>query len=252
MQTRRIVGVGMLISGLLAGVTQAATSASAPPPRGGTITIGELGGLPGLDPIGQTFGYPEAGGIELAAIYDTLMRFDPDAGVYEPQLAAGLEPNDDFSEWTLSLRPDVTFTDATMLDAEAVRASILRHTDPSARSAYRAAIGEFVQEMSVADPLTLVFTLAKPWSGFPVMLASTVGMITSPTAVEAAGEDFATSPGGAGAGPFMVDSFKPGEDIIQNAEELTWLRIWRKMLPERRLGVSMALSAMVEGMDDVA
>ena len=49
------------------------------------------------------------------AIYDTLTRPNAD-GEYEPWLAESVEPNDDFTEWTITLRDGVKFHDGTDLD----------------------------------------------------------------------------------------------------------------------------------------
>ena len=45
--------------------------------------------------------------------------------------------------------------------------------------------------MTVVDPLTLDIQLKEAWTGFPTLLAREVGMIASPTAVQAAGPNFA-------------------------------------------------------------
>src|SRR5690554_4983900 len=54
------------------------------------------------------------------AIYDPLIVLNED-GEWEPNLAESLEPNDDLTEWTMTLRPDVTFHDGTPFDAEALK-----------------------------------------------------------------------------------------------------------------------------------
>lgn len=71
----------------------------------------------------------------------------------------------------------------------------------------------FLDTTTVVDPLTLDIHLKEAWTGFPTLLAREVGMVASPTAVQAAGENFAISPGKAGAGPFLLTSFKPDESI---------------------------------------
>ena len=64
------------------GTIGAATSAT--PQQGGVITIGEFSAPPGLDPAKLAGGTASVGGMEFAAIYDTLMRLDPATGKYEP------------------------------------------------------------------------------------------------------------------------------------------------------------------------
>jgi peptide/nickel transport system substrate-binding protein len=70
-----------------------------------------------------------------------------------------------------------------------------------------------VKSWEVIDDLTMKYTLQKPWVGFPYLLSSVSGMIYSPTAFQKAGPNFNTAPGDAGAGPFKVKSYKPGEAI---------------------------------------
>ena len=61
-----------------------------------------------------------AGIMVARTIYDTLTR--PNAeGEYEPWLAESVEPNDDYTEWTITLRDGVTFHDGTDLTAEVVK-----------------------------------------------------------------------------------------------------------------------------------
>ena len=64
--------------------------------------------------------------MELAAIYDTLMRFDPLTGKYEPLTAESMTPNADFTVWTLKLKPGVKFTDGTDYNVDAVKFTLDR------------------------------------------------------------------------------------------------------------------------------
>ena len=73
----------------------------------------------GLDPVVSNGG-GTTGQTELTAIYDTLMRYNPEKKVFEPQLAESLTANADSTEWTLKLRANTKFTDNTDLNAEAV------------------------------------------------------------------------------------------------------------------------------------
>src|SRR5690606_28897583 len=60
-----------------------------------------------------------AGIMVARTVYDTLTR--PNAeGEAEPWLAESVEPNDDFTEWTIALRDGVKFHDGTDLTAEVV------------------------------------------------------------------------------------------------------------------------------------
>ena len=99
------------------------------------------------------------------------MRFDPATGKYSPGTAQSLEPNADFSVWTLKLRPGIKFTDGTGLDAEAVKFNIERHVAPGSKSNYVSQVGNNVKSMEVVDPLTVRFNLTSPLASFPYILA---------------------------------------------------------------------------------
>ncbi|HEX5993532.1 MAG TPA: ABC transporter substrate-binding protein, partial [Jiangellales bacterium] len=120
-----------------------------------------------------------------------------------PQLAAELpEVSDDGLTVTIPLRTGVTFADGTDLDADAVKASLDRHRtlDTSARKSELSS----VTEVSVADPSTVELTLSEPFAPLTAQLADRAGMIMSPTALEAEGDDFGTNP--VCVGPFKFDN----------------------------------------------
>jgi peptide/nickel transport system substrate-binding protein len=198
-----------------AGDTNAPTTVAETPVAGGTITMSVFSEASGLDPI-TISGAGVTGGAEMVAIYDSVMRYNPETGEYEPRTAESLTPNSDFSVWTLKLKPGIKFSDGTDYDAEAVRYSIERHKSPANRTPSAGAV-QNVKEATVVDTLTLRITLTGPWPGFPAVLASSPGYVPSPTAVKACGATpprecpFNLSP--VGAGPFVIDSFKPKEAI---------------------------------------
>jgi peptide/nickel transport system substrate-binding protein len=193
--------------------SQSATSTTLTPQRGGTVTVGQFAALNGFDPANVTIG-ASTNGLELGSLYDTLLRFDTEKSVYVPRVASSLEHNADYTQFTIKLKPGVTFTDGTAYDAAAVKASIERHMTSTSKSSSKPALLQFVASITAADAQTVVFQLKQAWAGFPFLLTIGPGMITSPAAVAKAGENFNTAPGDAGAGPFKLQSFKPGEELV--------------------------------------
>ena len=189
------------------------------PVIGGELTIGEFSPPRGFDPIAGGASNGSVGGMELMALYDTVVSWNPDTAEYEPRTAASLEPNDDATQWTLVLKDGITFTDGTAYDAEAVKFNIDRALLPASRSQAKVVLESLLEQMEVVDPLTLVFTLSRPWTGFPYVLSIDAGMVASPTAVQAAGDAFAANPGDAGAGPFKLVDYRPGESIVMERNE---------------------------------
>src|SRR3981081_128690 len=62
----------------------AAPATTVAPKVGGSLTFAVYGESAGLDPTINS-GTGVVGGIELAAVYDTLMRYDPSTGKYVPR-----------------------------------------------------------------------------------------------------------------------------------------------------------------------
>ncbi|HEX7097357.1 MAG TPA: ABC transporter substrate-binding protein [Acidimicrobiales bacterium] len=184
------------------------------PQSGGEITFGTYSEAISLDPVKMT-GAGVTGAIELGAIYDTIVRWDPETRTYEMRTAESLTPNDDYSEWTLELKAGIKFSDGTDYNAEAVVQSIKRHQEPSNTTVSRQT-SAIIKSMTVVDPLTVRFTLTEAWAGFPYVLTDKTAMIVSPAALAKYGENFG-NPGayeGAGAGPFIVESYTPKEALV--------------------------------------
>jgi peptide/nickel transport system substrate-binding protein len=128
------------------------------------------------------FCLPEAqlaiSGIMVArTIYDTLTAPNAD-GEIVPYLAESVEPNEDFTQWTITIRDGVTFHDGTPLTAEVVKNNLDAY-----RGAYKDAGGNLIRQpllfififqdiasVDVADPKTVVVTTSRPWVAFPSYL----------------------------------------------------------------------------------
>lgn len=177
---------------------------------GGKITIGEHFMLPTFAPGQGHFGV--RGAAESAAIYDRLMRWDPETEEFVPQLAETLESNEDHSIWTLGLREGVTFSNGDQLTADDVAFTIGLHQDPETQSA---AMTEAlnVENIEIVDPQTIKFTLKRPWAGFPALLSNSAGEVISQKAYEAVSpEEWASNPIGAGA--FVMDQYIPDQQVV--------------------------------------
>jgi peptide/nickel transport system substrate-binding protein len=70
------------------------TVATAQPQTGGILTMATYIEPPGLDPLVAS-GSGDLGGTEMMAIYDSVMRYNPATGKYEPKTAESLTPNAD-------------------------------------------------------------------------------------------------------------------------------------------------------------
>ncbi|MDE2277336.1 MAG: ABC transporter substrate-binding protein, partial [Burkholderiales bacterium] len=147
-----------------------------------------------LDPtLARTF----VGRIVFAAMCDKLVDIDEKLAIV-PQLALAWQWSADHKALTLKLRPGVQFQDGTPMDAAAVKYSLERHkTMPGSNRR-----GELapVTRIEVLDPLTVRIDLSAPFAPLLAALADRAGMIVSPKAAAAEGDQFGNHP--VCAGPF--------------------------------------------------
>ena len=177
---------------------------------GGTITMGEYVMLPSFAPGQGHVGI--RGGAQSAAIYDRLMRWDPEASEYEPQLAESLESSDDYTVWTLTLRDGVTFSNGDPLTASDVAFSMDLHRDPEIGSTALTDV-EQIESTTVVDPLTVEFTLTEPWVDFPFALSRSAGEVFPEQAfTEADPDEWEQNPIGAGA--YVLESNIPNQEVV--------------------------------------
>jgi peptide/nickel transport system substrate-binding protein len=196
------------------GATAATTTVA--PVKGGIATIGQFSTPPGLDPI-KMAGGGTVGGMEHAAMWDTIVSYDAETGKYTPRTGE-FTANADFTVWTLKLKSGIKFADGTAYNADAVKFVVSREMKDG-NSAPKGQLLTFLdadpeKSIKVVDPLTVQFNLKLAWSDFQYMFATVQGWIYSPTEFQRIGaEAFNTNTGKAGAGPFMLKSFKAGESI---------------------------------------
>lgn len=178
------------------------------PVKGGTLTVADFGEPRSLDTT-KTYANGATGGSALAAVYDTLMRYDFDTNTFEPQLAESLTADDD-TTWTLKLRKDVKFSDGTPLNADAFLSSLKYYT-ASYGYQFQLMLANIAKTEKV-DDLTVKFTTRGTWAKFPNMLAQGPGMVMAPAAY-ANPEKFKPI----GAGPFKLDHYSPSEELVLKA-----------------------------------
>lgn len=77
--------------------------------------VGQYGGA-----LRRAFLGPSDHNNYVRVVYDALVRFSPDGSEVIPHIAKGWESNDDFSEWTVYLRPGAKWSDGEPLTADDV------------------------------------------------------------------------------------------------------------------------------------
>lgn len=193
-----------------------ATATSVPPtpvpptpvPEKVKIIFGCGGEAVELDPA-EAIGGPA--GWVIANLYDSLMEMTED-GEIVPCLATGWTVSDDDLTWTLTLREGVKFHDGTDFDATVVKFNIDRIMDPDLELANLGRWEPHIAAVNVVDKYTVQITTKEPYGGFLNLMAEGFSGLSSPDAIEKYGEGYSRHP--VATGPFMFDSWVPGERIV--------------------------------------
>lgn len=177
------------------------------------LTIGSLQEPTSWDPAQANEGHLAP---IFQSVYDTLIKKNPD-GELVPMLATEWTTGDDNLSLTLDLRTDVTFTDGTPFNADAVKANIEHF-----QTANGPMLGNLssVASVDVVDEDTVTLNLSSPDPDLPANLANAGGYMGSPGALSS--PDLATTP--VGSGPYVLDASKTvvGSSILVTRNEDYW------------------------------
>ncbi|KAA9007804.1 ABC transporter substrate-binding protein [Histidinibacterium aquaticum] len=197
----------------------APAQAQTPP---GVLIVGQIAEPKSLDPAAVTAVNDFR---ILVNLYEGLVRYAPGTLEVEPHLATDWEISEDGTVYTFTLREDVTFHDGTPFNAEAVKFNFDRmlnedhpyhDTGPFPLSFNFSA----VESTEAVDEYTVEFTLSEPFAPFLSNLAYPTGLLVSPAAVEANGQDYGRNP--VGTGPFQFGEWRSNEAVVLERNADYW------------------------------
>ncbi|HZM82644.1 MAG TPA: ABC transporter substrate-binding protein [Candidatus Limnocylindrales bacterium] len=189
------------------GPAQPSTGDNRPAKQGGTLRVALSAEPDKLDP---TLARTLVGRTVFNAICEKLYDVDSKLQIV-PQLAASPpEFSSDGLTINIKIRSGVKFADGTTMDAAAVKTSLDRHRTltGSARTSELTS----VDSVTVTDASTVSIKMKTAFAPLTAVLADRAGMIMSPAALTAQGENFATSP--VCVGPFKFAS-RVAQDRIE-------------------------------------
>ncbi len=168
-----------------------------------------------------------SGMLVVRAFYDTLTVPAAD-GSYAPYLAQSVEPNADYTEWTIKLRPGITFHDGSKLDATVVKNNLDAYRgkyvtpDGTPRpSLLFSFVLQDIADVKVADPMTVTVVTARPWVSFPAFLFSSSRLgIMAQAQLDAPEANCANKP--IGTGPFQFVSWTKNQKLVGKRNEKYW------------------------------
>jgi len=210
-----------LAGALLAGMAMSPVLAQDAPVTGGTLIYLEQQAHTNLYPPSGGF-YPNGG--VLNQITDKLTYQNPKTLEIEPWLAESWEVNDTATEYTFKLRPGITFSDGTPLDAKTVALNF--DTFGLGNKDLKYPVSEVINNYDraeVIDDLTVKFHFKKPSPGFlqgtAVIGSGIVAASTLALPFDALGDATKII----GTGPFVVESETLGKELnLKAREDYNW------------------------------
>lgn len=168
------------------------------PRRGGELTIRRSSNLAFWDPQRASGGFDPP----ITDLYAARLLDLSPTGEIQGYLAESFEQTQP-DEVTIKLRNDVTFGDDTPVNAEAVKYTFERGFSKELNAPVRPALS-VIDRIDTPDESTVVLKLNGPNGAFVETLTARAGVLISPTAHDALGDDrFNAAP--VGAGPYKVD-----------------------------------------------
>jgi ABC-type transport system substrate-binding protein len=229
------VGAGIAVVGTSSGLLDACGSSSgsgspstashpdgistAKPRRGGSLIFGTEAEEEGFSPTQSTF--DATGILYCRTVFDPLAIITED-GAVAPYLAESIVPNAEYTAWTVTLRPGVTFHNGAPCDGAALLANF---------KAQKAALLTGQELTSVTDiaqtgPMAVTVTMDAPWVSFDFYLAGGIGgqlaWIAEPTWLASGSQ---TNP--VGTGPFVFQEWVPNDHFTATRNH----HYWRPGLP---------------------
>ncbi len=169
-------------------------------------------------------------------VLEPLYQYEPGSTKPIPALAESCTANAESTEWVCVLRQGVKFHDGTDFNADAVIFNFDRQRYTTHAQHYESQVYEYYEYMwggfdddsiitavEKVDDFTVKFVLAEPLAPFLANLAMDIFAISSPTAMEAAGEDYGLPSNGAvGTGPFKFVEWVEGDHVTVEANVDYW------------------------------
>jgi len=170
-------------------------------------------------------------------VYDRLMEEEVD-GTLTPVALESVDIGGDGSEYTLHIRPGMTFQDGTKVDADAVKWNFDRQMQadhpqgkgglvPAGFICSLITWEVFVDSVTVVDPLTVKVDLNQVFGPFQVTFTLPCGNLVSPTAVKSDGEGFLKKP--TGSGPFKLVEATLGVQTVYEKFDNYWKEGYPKL-----------------------
>lgn len=171
--------------------------------RGGKLVVAVPAETNGWNPhVNQ---WADAGSLVGSSFLEPLNVLDAD-GDPQPWLADTVTSNDAFTEWEITVKPNIVFHNGEKLDNKALKANIESSYTSGLTSM---ALSPMIDHVEESGPLSVKVFLKKPWAQYPITLAGSAKMMAPEMlAREDKGTVFPI-----GTGPFVFQEWVQGESL---------------------------------------
>lgn len=264
-----VFGSGALATALLAacssggsaGNVQSVAAPSGDPVRGGTLIFSDTETVPSWQ--SQRLGTYSAGNLSFSVLA-YLLYFDPVSRTLVPWIASDFSHNAENTEFTFTIRPGVTFSDGTPLDAEIVRRNLdrLGLGDPEKNITPNPYLKPGYDHAELVSPDTVKVLLTSPNQDFLLRTTQNQNGLVAASTLELDATEAGKPENVVSAGPFVFESQIPEQEVVLvRREDYQWAPasssnqgpayldkiVWR-VLPE----IGLRTGALQSGQVDVA
>ena len=208
---RELIG---LITGAFTVGPSALALAQGAPRRGGVLRVAAPANPSSLDPATGGAGTDH---VFLYTLFDTLVEWEYETLRARPGLAESWSFPDP-KTMVLNLRRGVVFHDGTPFDAAAVKFNLER-AKTAPRSNIKADLAT-VETVEATGSHQVTLRLNQPDAALPLILSDRAGMMVSPRAAQAMGNEHDRKP--VGTGPWKIVNWSDGEKVSVTRHDKYW------------------------------
>ena len=211
--------------------------------RKDSVVMGMTLEPPGLDPTGGAAA--AIAEVTLYNVYETLTKIKEDGSV-APLLAESWETAPDLKTYTFKLRKGVTFQNGEPFNAQTVKFSFERATEPTSTNKDKA-LFQSIAAVTAPDNDTVVITMKNPEPNLAFLLGQATASIVEPKSAPTN----ATKP--VGTGPFVLAAWAKGSSITlakwpeyRNAAAITLNKVVIRFISDPSAQVAALLSGDID------
>jgi len=180
--------------------------------RGGKLVVAVPAETNGWNPhVNQ---WADAGSLVGSSFLEPLNILTAD-GEPEPWLADTITSNPEFTQWDITVKPDIVFHNGEKLDSNALKLNIESSYTSGLTSM---ALGPMIDHVEETGPLTVRVFLKKPWAQYPITLAGSAKMMAP--AMMAREDKGTIAP--IGTGPFVFQEWVQNESLRATKFDKYW------------------------------